>query len=118
MTITLAGEPKSTQHVYRYACRGSFPHMYMTSEGKTIKESYAWQARAQYKGKPRSEPLGVAIRFYFGTKRKNDLDNFNKLVLDACTGIVWGDDSQIQELHLLKDYDKKKPRIELTVYEP
>jgi Holliday junction resolvase RusA-like endonuclease len=33
-----------------------------------------------------------SIALYFGTKGKTDLDNFNKIGLDALTGIVWEDD--------------------------
>jgi Holliday junction resolvase RusA-like endonuclease len=43
------------------------------------------------------------------------LDNFNKLWQDALSGMVYEDDSQITELHLYRDYDKARPRIELTV---
>ena len=115
MTIELKGEPKSTQHCYKYACRGNFPAFYMTKEGKTIKESYQWQARAQYKGAPIDAPLVVTAYIYFGTKRRQDIDNFNKLFFDALSGIVWVDDSQVQELHLYKFYDKAEPRIDLKI---
>lgn len=90
--------------------------MYMTSEGKAIKESYQWQARSQYRDIPLSEPLGASLRVFFSTKRQHDVDNYNKLILDALTGIVWVDDSQLQELHIYKDYDKEKPRIEITIH--
>lgn len=50
--ITLTGEPKSTQHIYRYACRGNFRAMYMTAEGKALKEQYQWEANSQGKGPP------------------------------------------------------------------
>lgn len=53
--------------------------------------------------------------FYFGTKRRQDIDNFNKLVLDACSSLVWTDGSQIEELILRKDYDKKNPRVEISI---
>jgi crossover junction endodeoxyribonuclease RusA len=42
----------------------------------------------------------VSVRFYFKTKRKRDLDNQNKLILDAFTGIAYEDDNQISALHL------------------
>ena len=44
-----------------------------------------------------------------------DLDNFNKLALDALTGIAYDDDSQIAELTVKRAYDKTKPRIEFTL---
>jgi len=48
---------------------------------------------------------------YFGTHRKQGIDNFNKLWTDACAGIAWDDDSQTKELILRKEYDKEDLRI-------
>jgi len=59
--------------------------------------------------------VAVSITLYFGTKRRADLDNFNKLSLDALTGIAYLDDSQIAELHVTRSYDKSRPRIELRL---
>lgn len=87
----------------------------MTSEGKALKEAYQWEAKTQWKGKPLTGELEVSIRLYFGTKRRADLDNFNKLSLDALTGIVYDDDSQIAVLHLFRSYSKTNPRIEIIV---
>jgi hypothetical protein len=44
-----------------------------------------------------------------------DLDNQNKLILDALTGIVWGDDSQIARLILGRAYDTTRPRMEIDI---
>jgi Holliday junction resolvase RusA-like endonuclease len=55
----------------------------------------------------------VQITLYFGTKRKGDLDNFNKISLDALTGIVWEDESQIAEFTVAREYDKRRPRLEI-----
>jgi Holliday junction resolvase RusA-like endonuclease len=55
----------------------------MTAEGKALKEAYQWEARSQWKGKPLEGDIEVSITLYFGTKRRADLDNFNKLSLDA-----------------------------------
>ena len=60
-------------------------------------------------------PLSLHIHFYFGSKRKRDLDNQSKLILDALTGIVYEDDSLIDELHLYRHFDKAKPRIDIAV---
>ncbi len=112
----LKGNPKSTQHCYKYACRGNHPCMYMTAEGKAIKEAYKWEMKAQ-KAKIHLGDLEVGIKLYFDDKRKRDVDNFNKLVLDAGTDILWEDDSQIMKLIIEKFYDKENPRIEIQVNE-
>jgi Holliday junction resolvase RusA-like endonuclease len=113
--ILLSGEPKSTQHIYRNTCRGGFSTTYMTAEGKALKEQYQWEARSQWKGKPLEGDIEVSITLYFGTKRRADLDNFNKLSLDALTCIAYLDDSQIAKLTIERSYDKLNPRIEITV---
>jgi crossover junction endodeoxyribonuclease RusA len=99
-TIILKGDPKSTQHIYRATCRGRFPTSFMTAEGKALKEAYQWEAKSQWQGPPFAGDVEVLVRFYFKTKRKRDLDNQNKLILDALTGIAYEDDNQISALHL------------------
>ena len=89
----------------------------MSQDCKAQKEDYAWQARSQYKGAPRATSLKVEANIYFGTKRRVDVDNFSKLILDACTGILWLDDSQIMTMTVSKHYDKSNPRIELETIE-
>jgi Holliday junction resolvase RusA-like endonuclease len=114
--VVLSGEPKSTQHIYRATCRGRFPTTYMTPAGKALKEQYQGEARHQWGfKKPLDCDIAVSITLYFGTKRKADLDNFNKLSLDALTGIVWQDDSQISKLSIERAYDKAQPRLEIAV---
>lgn len=115
MEITLKGEPKSTNHVYRHMCMGKFPRVYMTNDGKALKTDYAWQLKQQYKGKPRTDDIDLRIELFFSRKGKHDIDNFNKLILDACTGILWEDDSQIMSLLIVKNYDKKNPRCEIQL---
>jgi Holliday junction resolvase RusA-like endonuclease len=87
----------------------------MTAEGKALKEAYQWEARAQWKGKPLEGDIDVSITLYFGSKRKADLDNFNKLSLDALTGVAYSDDSQISTLTIARGYDKVRPRIEIEI---
>jgi len=57
MTIILVGEPKSANHIYKFARRGTHSCMFMTDEGKALKEVYQWEARGEFHGKPHSGPL-------------------------------------------------------------
>lgn len=113
--MTLTGQPKSTNHIYKNTCRGGFSSTYLSPEGKALKEQYQWEARSQWPGKPLECELEVTVHLYFGTTRKCDWDNFHKLWQDALNGIVWKDDSQIVVAHVFKHYDKHKPRIEVDV---
>jgi crossover junction endodeoxyribonuclease RusA len=114
--VTLLGEPKSTQHCYGLNCRGAFPTRYMTAKGKALKTDYQWQIKSQYREKALKGKIGMEVRLYFGTKRKSDIDNFNKILLDSLSGLVYEDDSQIEWMRTEKHYDPKKPRIELEIF--
>lgn len=113
--IILKGSPMTTNGLYATACRGRFPTRFMVGKAKALKEDYAWQARSQWKGGPIEDQLSVSILIFFGTKRKADWDNFHKLSMDALTGIVWEDDSQIMRAEVEKLYDKSDPRLEILV---
>ena len=58
----------------------------------------------------------VIITFYRGNKRRVDLDNLSKAVLDALEGIYWRDDTQVVSLYLRKRYDKSNPRAEIRIW--
>lgn len=113
--ITLLGEPKSTQHIYKITCR-PYPTIYMTAEGKAIKEDYTWQAKSQWRQPLLDVPFGMNVYFYHGTKRKQDIDNYLKLAFDSCSRVVWSDDNLIYEMHSYKRYDKENPRIEFEIF--
>lgn len=113
MEITLYGKPQSTNHIYKHTCRWKYPTVYMTQEGKKTKQDYALQAKMQWK--KLDGDINMMIEFYFWDKRKHDIDNYNKIVLDSLSGIIYDDDEQIQQLHIYKHYDKENPRIELTI---
>lgn len=42
----------------------------------------------------------VWIDLHVTTARRFDIDNAAKLILDALTGVVWDDDSQVSELYV------------------
>jgi len=58
-----------------------------------------------------TEDVTLTIRFYL--KFDRDVDNA-KLLLDAMSGIVYKDDSQVTVYHVYKFKDKQ-PRVEIDV---
>lgn len=114
--IVLTGETKSTNTIYKITSK-PFPHIYLTAKGKVLKEEYHWEMLSQFKGRPFTEKVKVEIHFYIGNKRKHDLDNLNKLILDSAEGVLFENDNQIHRLELEKFYDKENPRIELFISE-
>lgn len=113
--ITLPGKPLSTNQVYKVACGGNHPRLYMSKEGKARKEEYQWELKRQWKKQPLEGELIINVILYFDDHRTHDWDNYNKLLSDSCNGIVWKDDSQVIEAHVFKEYDKENPRIELII---
>lgn len=61
-------------------------------------------------------PLKVEIYAYMPDRRTRDLDNLGKCILDAMTHCgVWSDDSQIDDLRIIRCNVEKKGRILLNV---
>lgn len=113
--IVLHGNPLSTNHIYKSRCAGGFASVYMSKAGKDRKEEYQWEVKSQWKDAPIEGDVMLDVILYFGDLRKHDIDNYNKLAIDSLSKIVFTDDSQIVDLHLIKEYDKSDPRIEIVI---
>jgi len=60
--------------------------------------------------------LHVEINLYFADKRRHDIDNFNKAILDTLVLYeVIGDDNQITRLVVEKYYQKNKPETIIEI---
>lgn len=87
----------------------------LSSKYRQAKSDMQLEIRSQVNFAPLGRNVAMNVLQYFGDKRKRDIDNYLKLILDSMTDIVYLDDSQITELHVYKEYDKNKPRIEIQV---
>ena len=86
---------------------------YVSAEAKTYKTAVGWIARTHI-DEPLQGDLSVTLRWYRPAKR-GDVDNAQKVVLDALNGIAYSDDSQITELHAYRYDDKDNPRMEVEI---
>jgi len=60
--------------------------------------------------------LAVTLELYPPDKRARDVDNHAKAVLDALTHSgVWGDDSQLDELHIYRREIKRGGELVVTI---
>ena len=75
---------------------------YKSKKGKIFEETARSELKKQFRRKPLDNGLKVHISLYFKDKRKRDIDNYNKAILDSMTEIVYEDDSQIEELNVKK----------------
>ena len=48
---------------------------------------------------------------------RGDIDNYMKLLLDCCNGIIWEDDQQIAQINAFKNYASDEGSIDLVVEE-
>lgn len=86
---------------------------FLTEEGRAAKESMSLEMRLMWRRAPIEGPVKVTVTFYFKNRARRDTSNFVKALYDSATGIVWLDDSQIEEEHLYKRVDPGNPRVEI-----
>jgi len=85
--FTVMGEPRSKQRP-RVTTRGTF----------TPKETVAAEKRVRDEWRL----LGVQLQFFNGNKRRRDLDNMAKLILDALNREAFDDDYQVVGVKMSK----------------
>ena len=92
-------------------------HFYTYAPTADWEEMVGWQARDQFKRRPLLGPLGIGFIFYREDRRKVDLDNLEKAMLDGLQGVFFEDDSQIKEKTGKVLYDKERPGVEVTIWQ-
>lgn len=113
---TIEGEPISKQRPRFSTAKNG--RVYTPKQTRESEEWIGWQIKAAHRELlPDSDTaFGVRVLFYQSNQQRRDLDNMIKLVLDACTGLVWQDDSQVWEIigHVFRG--EETPKTELCVY--
>lgn len=110
VAFTVPGRPVPKQS-FRYAHGGGYTPQHV----KAWQERVGYAARYEYKLAPYRGAVVVRLEFWMPNRRRRDLDNLSKAVLDALNGIVWHDDTQVEALHLYKFVDGDDPRVVVHV---
>lgn len=72
--------------------------VYKTSVARGYQEQLAASLWA-HRDEKIEGPVSVALQFFYPDKRRRDLDNLLKVLLDALTGAgIWQDDSQVKHI--------------------
>lgn len=112
LTFTVRGHPVTWKRTNSFNGRRITP--------KAQREYQKLVALVALSARPRRWPLdarySVDLVIYAASKHRADVDNLIKQVGDSCNGVIWEDDSQIDEWHAVRRYDKANPRIEVTVH--
>lgn len=63
-----------------------------------------------------TKPVKFTVHVY-RPKKRGDLDNCLKVLIDSLNGIAYVDDDQITEIHAYRHEDKENPRVMVTIEE-
>lgn len=99
----------------RYWRSNGAGRVYKSEEARNYIDDVYFQASRQ-KVRRLGGTVCVALHLY-RPSRRGDLDNRLKVMLDALQGIAYENDSQIEELHVFRHLDRKRPRVELQIWE-
>ncbi len=108
--ITLILPYPPSANIYWRMARG---RMILSKQARAYRTSVASLSATE---PPFTGDVSVTMRFYRPAKR-GDIDNFQKVAIDALRGIAYTDDKQIVELHAFRQDDKHNPRVEIEIEE-
>lgn len=113
MKFVVPGTPPSKSNAYKI----SHKRMYKSQACRDWEKLSAECARKApgLPYEPLSNKIGIRIQVYFKDARRRDLDGILKAALDSWNGVVYQDDSQVEELQLKKFIDADDPRIEVEI---
>lgn len=83
----------------------------------TPKKTRDYEEHVRLSAPPMQKMTNVSctLVIFFQDRRRRDIDNVAKSLLDALNGVAWEDDSEVVELHLYRRYDKLSPRVEVVL---
>jgi len=92
--------------------------VYRKEDYLTYRNALGWLIKERLGGEwdTHRYSFGVRARFFLSNRRKVDLDNLMKPIMDAGTRVVWADDSQVVEIYAIVLQGDPDPRVEVLIY--
>ncbi len=88
----------------------------LSPKGRRYKKDATLIAKVQAAGEPLEGEIALTIRVYPPDKRKRDIDNLLKPILDVLTNAgIYEDDSQVSDLRIQRFYHQKPGKVEVIV---
>lgn len=101
MRFFVQGKPKPKQSFKVGGSNGG----YTPADVKTWQDSIGYVVGSFYRDELWTGDVAVSLSFYLPDHRRRDADNLSKAVLDALNGVIWKDDTQVQQLFIRKFYE-------------
>lgn len=109
--------PPSINHYWRHTAINRKPRVYLSAEGLAYRATVA-ALLANAMPTPLVGRIKVVMRMYAPNKRRYDIDNRVKAVLDALTHAgLWADDEQVDDLHLIRGDVVKDGQLMIEISE-
>lgn len=118
MIILTLPWPPSVNTYWRHPMSGRLAGRHLISEkGRAYRSAVVSAVRGQLRAAPQlAGRLAVTIRAHAPDRRRRDLDNLPKGLLDSCTHAgLWGDDAQIDRLTILRCQPIAGGAVSMTV---
>jgi len=117
--ITVPGRPVPKGRP-RLGVRGRKAYVYTPERTVEYEQTVGLCARAAVQGCEALEcPVAVKIDLHLHGKRRIDVDNCAKSILDGMNGVVYLDDNQVVDLRVrkLRESNRKNQRVEIEIRE-
>lgn len=85
----------------------------LSKDARIYKDAVSWLCDVAGM-RPTDKPVALYIHVY-RPRRRGDLDNTLKALLDALSGHAYVDDAQVVEIHAWRCDDGRDPRVEVEI---
>ncbi len=92
-------------------------HSYVLTKTRDWQETVGWHLLCQWKREPLEGDLGIKFIFFRESKVVVDIKNLVAAMEDALKGVLFKDDSQLKVHKSHLRYDKRRPGVEVEVWQ-
>lgn len=116
--LTIPGEPLSKARPRFAVSKRGKVRTYTPKQTEEAEDAVGWHIKKACPGIEANErdAFYVEVEFHCGDYRRRDVDNMAKLVFDACNGLVWRDDVQVERLLATVTRGSAEPRTVLRLW--